>query len=399
MGTSEWGEVPVGRDAQRWVTRRGLHDVLVVGHTAASCEHLFDALALIESDRRIQIAFTRAPDVFGGGVEELFRAAGGVVLPWEQAIREPFRLALAAAYGSVHRVHAPLVLMPHGAGYAKGFPTATGGTQVYGLDRQRLVRDGEPVARLVALSHDDQLDVLRDQCPEAVDVAEVVGDLSYDRLVASEPFRDAYRAALGVDDRELVVLASTWGSGSLFGMHFDLIPRLLDELPPSRFRVATLVHPAVWFGHGPRQVRAWLSDCVEAGLLLLAPDVDWRAAIVAADHVIGDHGSTTAYAAALGRTVLRVEPPARLSIVENSPQARLGAVARRLRSDVPVVDQLRDAAADPGFGAEIRAALTSRPGLATVTLRRSLYGILGLAEPGAHRAPAPVPVPPRWYRS
>ncbi|GAA1312430.1 hypothetical protein GCM10009634_80560 [Saccharothrix xinjiangensis] len=374
--------------------------MLAVGHTVASCERLFEALELIESDRRVQIVFTQAPDVFGNGVEEFLRAAEGVVVPWEQAVRERFDLALAAAYGSIDRVHAPLVVMPHGAGYAKGHPTSTGRLSVYGLDGQRLVRDGRPVPRMVVLSHDSQLDLLREQCPEVVEVAEVVGDLSYDRLVVSASSREAYRDALGVGpEQQLVVVTSTWGAGSLFGMHLDLLERLMDELPPSRFRVAALVHPAVWFGHGPRQVKAWLADCVDAGLMLFTPELDWRAALVAADRVIGDHGSTTAYAAAIGRPVLTVERPAALALVPDAPQTRLGEVAPALRLDVPLPEQLDSTDADPVLAEEIRARLTSRPGSAACTLRRSLYRLLGLSEPGAHRALSAAPTPRKWCRS
>lgn len=44
-----------------------------------------------------------------------------------------------------------------------------------------------------------------------------------------------------------------------------------------------------------------MKACVGTGLRLLGPEFDWRAAIIAADNVLGDHGSTTAYAAAIGK--------------------------------------------------------------------------------------------------
>jgi len=122
------------------------------------------------------------------------------------------------------------------------------------------MRDGRVLADAIVLSHNKELAVLRRQCPEAVAAAVVAGDPCFDRLVASLPHRSTYRAALGVhDSQELVVVSSTWGQQSLFGRNHDLIPRLLDELDPAGFRVAALVHPAVWFGHGPRQIRAWLA--------------------------------------------------------------------------------------------------------------------------------------------
>jgi hypothetical protein len=35
------------------------------------------------------------------------------------------------------------------------------------------------------------------------------------------------------------------------------LDRLLAELPRN-VKVAMTLHPAVWFGHGPRQVNSWL---------------------------------------------------------------------------------------------------------------------------------------------
>ncbi|GHH48016.1 hypothetical protein [Lentzea cavernae] len=397
MGASEWLDVPVGIDAHRWVTRRDCRTVLAVVHTVTSGERVLEAVELLENDHRVQVVFTRAPDVFGNGVEDLLRATGGVVLPWEQAVREEFDLALAASFGSLHQVHAPVVVMPHGAGYAKGHRSATGRLHPYGLDSQRLLHNGRPTARVVVLSHENQLDVLREQCPEALGVAEVIGDLCYDRLVASLPARAAYREALGVaPEQELVVVTSTWGTGSLFGMHLDLVARLLDELPADRFQLAALAHPGVWFSHGPRQVRAWLADCVDAGLRLFTPELDWRAALVAADHVVGDHGSTTAYAAAIGKPVLLVESPARLAIAGNAPQARLRELAPTLRTDLPLAGQLTGRFDITG---ELAGTVTSRPGRAAGSLRQSCYRLLGLTEPGAHRALTAVPVPQNWCRS
>jgi hypothetical protein len=394
MGASEWLDVPVGINARQWVTRHGLRTVLAVVHTVTSGERVLEAVELLETDPRLQVVFTQAPDVFGNGVEELLRLTGAVVLPWEQAIRERFDLALAAAYGSLHRLHAPVVAMAHGAGYSKGHRSETGELRPYGLDGQRLLHNGKPVADLVVLSHDDQLDVLREQCREAVDVAEVIGDLTLDRLTASLPSRPAYRAALGVESEQvLVVVTSTWGGDSLFGAHLELIPRLLAELPADRFRVAALCHPAIWYGHGPRQVKAWLADCVDAGLRLFTPELDWRAAIVAADHVIGDHGSTTAYAAAIGRRVSLVEPLRWLTIVDGSPQARLGGLAERLRTGEPLAAQL---VAGDDLADEVAPLVTSRPGLAAAGLRESCYRLLGLTVPGAHRALSPVDVPQEW---
>jgi len=399
----EWLPVPVAIDAERWVTRQDCRSILIVVHTVTSGQRLLDVLELIESDSRVQIVFSQAPDALGNGVSDFLRAAEGVVLPWHQAKQSRFHLALAAAHGDLHRVHAPLVVMPHGAGHGKlcqpppGRCTPVTRRTVYGLDAPRLIRDGRLLASAVLLSHDSELAVLRRQCPEAVSSAVVTGDLCYDRLLASVPHRAGYRAALGVGaGQELVVVSSTWGRNSLFARYPDLLPRLLDELPADGFRVAALVHPAVWFGHGPRQVKAWLADCRAAGLLLVGPAVDWRAAVVAADHVIGDHGSATVYAAAIGRSVLRVSPPDDTVTAPGSPHAIVRRHAPRLLPDRPLLRQLRIAERGPGnvYQQAVVRRLTARPGGAGAVLRHTLYGLLRLPEPGRHRQVSPVPMPP-----
>ncbi len=398
---TQWLPVPVGLDAARWVTKGNCRSVLVIVHTVTSGHRLLDVLELIESDQRIQVVFSQAPDAFSNGVAAFLNATEGVVLPWEQASRERFDLALAAAHGGLHEVHAPLMVMPHGAGHGKVCQPPPDAHRrparpaVYGLDAQRLTRDGRVLASALVLAHRDDLDTLRWQCPEAAEIAVVAGDPCYDRLVASLPYRAEYRAAMGVGDgQELLVVSSTWGTTSLLARMDDFLPRLLEELVPAGFRVAALVHPAVWFGHGPRQVRAWLADCVDAGLLLVGPATDWRAAVIAADHVVGDHGSVPVYAAAIGRPVLQVEPPTLAVTAPGSPQAVIQRSAPRLVAGRPLLRQLRDAEhRHHEYGAAVAEQLTSRPGRAGAELRGAMYRLLRLTEPGRHRRTTPVPIP------
>jgi hypothetical protein len=370
---------------------------LIVAHTIVSCHRLLDVAELLEEDPRVQTVFTVPPDAFNRGVARYLRCLGALVLPWSQAIRERFDLALAASYGGLSDLHAPLMVMAHGAGHGK--PTRPTGraravlTQppVYGLDPQRLTRNGEVLASSIVLSSDDQLDILRRQCPEALPVAVVTGDPCFDRLVASLPERERYRRALDVGaDRELVVVSSTWGRTGLFGNWPDLLPLLMDQLPQQRFRVAALLHPAVWCAHGHRQVRAWLRTCRDAGLILLDPEEDWRSLVVAADHVIGDHGSVTAYSAALGRNVLHLAPGLE-AVTAGSAQELVVTSASRLDPRHPLLPQLRSVRTVDH--AAVARMITSRPGQAGLLLRQTMYRLLQLTEPGRHRQPMPVPVP------
>ncbi|GAA3439939.1 hypothetical protein [Kutzneria kofuensis] len=394
MSAAEWLTAPVGINASRWVTRSGLRTVLAVVHTVTSGQRLLEAIETVETDPRVQILFTQGPDAFSNGVGDFLRDTEGVVLDWHQAVNTHFDLAISAAYGGLHELHAPLLVMPHGAGYGK---THDGGVRAesYGLDAQRLTHNGRVLMDAVVLSHDSQLELLRRQCPEAVDRAVVVGDICYDRLKASVPQRDAYRAALGLaPGQELVVVASTWGGNSLFARNGDLLPHLHENLAADRYRLAALMHPAVWFGHGRRQLRSWLADSRAAGLLLVPPEADWRAVVVAADYLIGDHGSVPAYAASIGRPVLLTDQPLRAVHSAGSAQESLSAAAVRLAPGEPVEPQLAAARRRAVTVSTLVAnRITSRPGTAMATLAEQLYRLLGLTPSGRHRAVEPVPVP------
>lgn len=394
----DWLKIPIGIDAQRWITRVGCRTVLVAVHTMATCHRLLDVVDYVESDPRVQVVFTVAPDAFNHGVAHHLRQSGCLVLPWQQATREPFDLALAAACGGLHELHAPLMVMAHGAGRGTIVrpPAGSGPTltirQVYGLDAQRLTRDGRVLASAMLLAHEGERDVLRRQCPEALDVALVAGDPCFDRLVASVAWRERYRRAFGVDDgRRLVVVSSTWGRDGLFGNALDLLPTMTDQLPADRFRVAALLHPAVWGAHGTRQVRAWLRDCHDAGLILPGPGEDWRALVVAADYVVGDHGSVTAYSAAVGKPLLCLGTTGTTVPAHGSVQELVLARAGRLDPAVPLMPQLH--AARPVDPIAVVDALTSRPGRAERLIRGEMYRLLRLVEPGTHRRASPVPVP------
>jgi hypothetical protein len=392
VAEQEWQSVPIGLDASRYVSRAAGKTVLVAVHTVVAGQRLLDVVDLIESDPRVQLIYSQAPAVFSGGVGEYLKSLGAMRIPWGQATRERFDLALAAAHAEIDQIHAPLIVFPHGASFGK---RARGNGPVYGLDAGRLTRDGQVVPAALVLSHDSQLELLEQQCRPALDVALVAGDPCFDRMLASVHQRAEYRAALGVEaGRQLVLIASTWGRHSLFHRFEQYLPELLRQLDPKRYRVAMLIHPAVWFGHGPRQVRAWLATARDAGLLLVEPEVDWRAVAIAADYVIGDHGSTTVYAAAVGRPVLCTDLPIE-SLNPDSPQRLLGLMAPRLVRSRPIESQLHAAAewqATIGHDA-IARHLTSRPGQAHQILRREMYRLLGLRMPDRPQTVVPVPVP------
>ncbi|MEU8619870.1 hypothetical protein [Streptomyces sp. NPDC048623] len=260
-----------------------------------------------------------------------------------------------------------------------------------------LLHKGEPLATATVLSHPEQLDRLRRACPEAAKTAVLAGDPCFDRMLALRRRRPALRRALGAGDgRRLVVLNSTWGRASLLGS--DAFPALLRELtetlPVDEYRLCAVLHPNIGYGHGPGQVRAWLRRAAASGLTLIDPLGPWRQTVAAADCVIGDHGSVTYYAAALGLPVL-LGAFADRELDPASPVAALGRAAPRLRPGSPLRAQL-DAVIDghvPGRYDGFAALASSDPGGSAGLLRTLFHSLLGTPEPVRPAALPSLPVP------
>lgn len=398
MPPEQWIRGPFGLGADRRVTvpvRRKI--LVVVPHLAAATRLITDVLPLLRNDTRVQIVVSVSDTgTAWHGTEEFVRRHGGLVIPWHQAVEHEFDLVLAAGYNDLEQVRGKVLLLPHGASSLAsrkfGRHAGTASIPHPGLSRESLVHRGRLLPSAIALTHDDEVAALRESCPEALDTAVVVGDLCLDRMVASAHRRADYRQALGVGDgQRLVTISSTWSRDSAFGTWFDLCGRLLDELPRRDHRVAAILHPHIWAVHGWWQVRAWLDDQVAAGLLLIPPDEGWRATTIASDVVLGDHGSTTQYAAAIGTPVVLAAFP-HDNVREGSLAEVVSRTAPRLDPGLPLSPQLRGAATSG-----VAAALTSRPGEAARILRTTVYELLDLSEPPvtARTVPLPLPVPLR----
>ncbi|MBC6456994.1 hypothetical protein [Actinomadura sp. HBU206391] len=401
MSCNEWVRGPFGLDAAKGATVRGQRTVLAVAHHLTAATRLADVLPLLESDRRIQVVYTAAPaSIFTGGLIEYLRGLGGLLVPWEQATRVAFDLAVSASHGMLENVHAPILTLPHGSGPGKLFGRMHGlgppaARPVTSLMRERLVVGGRVVPSSIILAHERHRRLLERECPEALPVATVGGDPCMDRLSASLPHREAYRRAFGVGpSQRLVFVTSTWNRGSLLGQCFDPLLRVATELHRARYRVVAALHPHTWTWHGRRQVRSWHAECVRLGVRLLPPEEGWQAALVAADRVIGDHGSVSYYGAALGVPVLLGAFPED-DVAPGSHIARLGAIAPRLDWDKPIRPQLDEAV--HAYGAEVYAALrddlTSVPGGSARILRREMYRLMRLPEPECPPRVNPAPLP------
>ncbi|WP_410604317.1 hypothetical protein [Amycolatopsis sp. lyj-90] len=395
MTELSWVRSPVGSPDRHWATRKGVKSVLVLIPHIVAGNRLLDLLPLLEADHRLQVVFTLAePWESWRATDDFVNALGGIVLPWAQARRGEYDLVLAASQRGIDEVAGPVLLIPHGGGFGQYRPwrppgAGNGWSPQIGLEAGQLMREGRVRADSIVLVHDREMDVLAETCPRAVPAAVVAGDIALDRLTASLPFRDHYRRCLGVpDDRRLVVVTSTWSDRSAFGRHPDLFERVLDELPPDRFRVLGVLHPQIWSHHGAWQIRSWLADSLRAGLTLLRPEGSWRAALIAADHVIGDYGSVTGYASGIGKPVLLAVDGTQ-PLLPGTPSAVIAEKAPRWDPHLPLVPQLGEAES-PGLADRVRASLSSRPGRAGSILRTEMYRLLGLAEPARKVPVSPV---------
>jgi hypothetical protein len=400
MAGMDWVHGPFGPYGAEGRTCEYERTVLVVVHTVTAGTRLADVVPLLEPDPRVQVVYTWPPwSLVSAGTGQFLDRLGAVVVPWRQAVQVRFDLAIAASYGLLEQLHAPVLTVSHGLGFSK-YPPVAGGAgpraprEPAGLERGELIWRGRVIPSVIAVPTRRDLGCLERWCPEAAPAGLVAGDPCYDRLAVSLPRRAAYRQALGTAGRTLVAVSSTWGPGSLAALCPDLLPQMMRELPASEYQVAAIVHPNAWHWHGQRQIRAWLSACVRRGMVLVPPEEGWRAVLAAADLVVGDHGSVTCYGASAGVPVLLGAFPGE-HVVPDSAVAELGRTVARLEPGQPVVPQLRRAALawPPGASASLRSRITDVPGQSARILRSVMYELMDLPEPDACPEVVPVPVP------
>ncbi|HEX8347495.1 MAG TPA: hypothetical protein VF657_22595 [Actinoplanes sp.] len=156
----------------------------------------------------------------------------------------------------------------------------------------------------------------------------------------------------------------------------------MAELPADAYQLVAILHPNLVQGHGPFQVRAWFADCLRAGLVIVPPDQGWQAALIAADLVIGDHGSVTTYGAALGKPVLLAEFPDK-EVAPGTAVHRLGVLAPRLQLMAPLRRQVEDVLGrhEPARYRDVAELVSSVPGETAQRLRELFYNLLDRTEP------------------
>jgi hypothetical protein len=369
--------------------------VLVVVRTVTTLTRLLDVLTLLVPDRRIQPIFTHDPAnraILGAGVRSTLDRMGAPVLPWKQATRTGFDLALAASENDrLHQLDAPVLLVPHGVGYQKYYPNST---VISGLNPERLMHEGRVVPAAIALAHPRLRERLRVVCPPAVPRSVVVGDPGLDRMLGSRHRAARYRLDLGAQGRRLVAVASTWGPHSLMGRWPDLPERLVAALPADEYRIVMIMHPGVWAMRGAWPLRALLSAAEAYGIAVVPPEKGWQAALTAADCVVSDQGSLSLYAAALDKPLLLAPG--------DSPSTVAGSALDTLTGLTPHLDPAGDLRAQidasihghtPGRYGPILDLTFDGPGRCAHRLRPLAYRLLDLAEPPEEPEFPPVTAP------
>ncbi|MHA3019657.1 hypothetical protein ACXPWS_05225 [Mycobacterium sp. BMJ-28] len=347
-------------------------------------ELLPDALA----DPRIQLWFTIDPgSQFQHGVAEYLSLLGGAELTWELATQTTFDLAIAAHISDgLSELATPLLVLPHGPGYARAL-TQRPDPQIP-VPRTHTRAD---VATVVALTSAEDRHHFNEQTHPGIGFR-VTGDPCLDTLRASRPARQGYRRALGVDQGQtLVVISSTWGPYSALGQHPHVVDQILGALPTDDYVVAAILHANIWNLHGDWQLRLWLRDALASGLRLIPHQKGWRQALVAADIVIGDHGSVSYYAAALKTPVMLATKAGVVEIKRDTAIDRFLRTTRQLDTKAPVDMQIREMIA--AHTCTETSGDMATPTDSAETISALIYELVNLDRNSPHSGPRMCDIP------
>ncbi|MEU8958554.1 translation initiation factor 2 [Streptomyces sp. NPDC048518] len=407
--------------------------MLLAARSAVALYRLLDVAPVFAGDDRITRLFTLIPGSdFGVDVLSAIETIGGRTLPWSEACDRSYDLVLTASpKGDLSLLRGPHVLLPHGAGFNKALPDEGSADSASGLDPAYLLRADTatppmppapttpptPTApptqtALHALAHPAQLARLSSVAPRATRTAKVIGDPTLDRLLASLPLRDRYRAALGTGDRKLLALVSTWGQESLLRRRPDLPARLAAQLPHDEYQLALIVHPNERSLLGRYELAELLAPALDAGMILAGAHEEWASVLIAADALVTDHGSAALYFAAaqdrpivgVGRGGPELIPGSPMDVLlrqipqltpsdpgDSDDSGDADALAEALTETETLTEALK--AYRPGTGHAAAQASFAHQGAALSRLRTELYALLRLPPPPFATPARPLPPP------
>ncbi|WP_157529623.1 hypothetical protein [Nocardia sp. NRRL S-836] len=314
------------------------------------------------------------------------------MLTWQEARQHTWDAVLAAYITKrLAKIRGPLFVIPHGVGYNRRRFASTRDDSSVGLSRYEHTYQGRAFATRIGLSHEEQRSRLFEG---ARDRAVVIGDPVLDKLVASVVLAPQIRQSLKAGSRRLIVFSSTWGRCSaLRSAQRDLIRHLLAQLPADEYVVAMLLHPNVWHGESEVEIRSQLADEIDSGLLLIDHNT-WQAPLVAAHLVIGDHGSVTAYAVALGLPVLLAADGA-TELDPGSPVHDLHTALPHLCTRSELRSQIEQAIDnhDPTLWKPYTTEIFGLPGEGLKATLAVLFELMKLPMPARPPRPKPVRLP------
>ncbi|THV40095.1 hypothetical protein [Glycomyces buryatensis] len=365
--------------------------ILFAGRTSQALARLyFDIAPLLAADPRLSVAWALIPGSrFESGSYEFAEGAGIDLLPWTASRRlRPALVITSSPDPCLYEVDAPVLSLPHGAGHNRLRPELSG---VSGLSPEQIQGPNGEVPDFMALPGPAAARRLAIDCPTAVSNAAVTGDVCLERLRTSAVRRDDFRRALGVEPHQrLVVLSSTWDQNALTRSNRTLPERLLAELPMDEYRLAFIPHPNDEVADTPRPT-GFLRPYLENGLVMIPPEEGWRATLVAADCLIGDHGSVTYMGATIGLPVL-LAAFGFANMPRESPLARFGRIAPRFDRSTPAAPQIRRAIESGPVDFDYADALAEPDTPPSARITQRACELLGI-EPAAPTGPEHLPTP------
>lgn len=362
-------------------TDRPLRTVLAVVRNGAAAARMFEILALLDNDRRINVRVTVGPDSdYRHGVSDLLREHQVRPMPWREAVESRFDLTLSgSASRTLRHLRSPVIVFPHGAGHHK---LRHGGPAAIDLEPEQVMHLGKPIPTAFLLPGERSRRLLLQTCPQAEDSAIIAGDPVAQQLRQNLRFRPAFRHKLGLGAKKrLVVVTSTWGSNSLAATRLGLLERLICELPTDQYQVAAIFHRNVTVHDGQYQLNRKLRAARDAGLVMIPMATSWQPYVIAADCVLGDHGSTTFYAADVAPVAIVAQSPD-----EHPPDGPVPALMKALpHLDLhealhPQIDRLTSEPRRADVAAILASSIDGDADAAAV-FRSTMYRLMRLDEP------------------
>ncbi|HEX6356041.1 hypothetical protein [Actinophytocola sp.] len=390
------------RDGRDWEVPelKGIRAGLVVVHTIPSATRLWPIYCMLaQANSGVVWDFVVAPDRYNAPVLRFLADRGVVVVSWEDLVKGDQRrygIALAAARDGLELLRMPVIQIAHGALREKWTPLSAGAGVLmprtrYGTGVDFGVHQGRTVARYLVQAHRDEVDALD---PELRSIAWTLGDPMVDQFDGHLDMRESFRADLDIGcGQRLVTVTSTAGRHCLWRDWPELLHRLVTELPQHRYQVIAILHPHLWYAFGEDLLNA-LRPSLRRGLRVVRPDDDWPVPVIAADWVLGDHGSVFHYATRSSAALLTAafHHP---SVYPGSARSELGRLVPSL-SRMDQIEARLIEVAHPDVRrlyAHAGERLSSEPGAFAANVRRLVHDVLKVREPTVSACLPPLEVP------